>query len=283
MKRSLTTKFILYFLVFSILPLIAVGLITYDSGKNAIEKQTFNYLTATTGQREEMVNTWISENEKEILLIATSPIFEKNTARLLTRIEADPVYLRAYEDTVEYLDVAKGDANKFFEISYVSPDGEVLVSTDSSREGIDESGEGYFIKGKEGTFVQNIYISSEYSRPIMTVATPIKDDDGNLLGVLSGRLSLNDIDEMMHERSGLGETGEVYLLNRFYYYVSDPKLKGGQPLKDEIHSPGIDECIAGKSVTGIYKDYDGRDVFGVYKWLDTRELCIVAEMSKGEA
>lgn len=282
MKRSLTTKFVAYFLVFSIVPLIAVGLITYGTGKNAIEKQTFDYLTATTAHREEMVNTWISNNEKDILLIATSPIFEKNTARLLTRIEADPVYLRAYEDTVDYLETAKGDTNKFFEISYISPDGEVLASTDSSREGIDESGIGYFVKAKEGTFVQNIYISLEYSRPVMTVATPIKDDDGNLLGVLSGKLGLNDIDKMMHERSGLGETGEVYLLNRFYYHVSDPKLKGGEPLKDEIHSPGIDECIGGKSTTGIYENYEERDVFGAYKWLDERELCIVAEMGKGE-
>jgi two-component system NtrC family sensor kinase len=282
MKRSLTTKFIAYFLVFSIVPLIAVGLITYGTGKNAIEKQTFDYLTATTAHREEMVNTWISNNEKDILMIATSPIFEKNTARLLTRIEADPVYLRAYEDTIEYLKTAKDDTNKFFEISYISPDGEVLASTDSSREGTDESGIGYFIRAKEGTFVQNIYISLEYSRPVMTVATPIKDDEGNLLGVLSGKLGLNDIDEMMHERSGLGETGEVYLLNRFYYHVSDPKLKGGEPLKDEIHSPGIDECIGGKSTTGIYKNYEEKDVFGAYKWLDERELCIVAEMSKGE-
>ncbi|MBU2559329.1 cache domain-containing protein, partial [archaeon] len=247
MKRSLTTKFIAYFLVFSILPLIAVGLITYDSGKSAIEKQTFEYMTATTEHREEMVNTWISNNEREMLLIATSPIFEKNTARLLTRIEADPVYLRAYEDTVKYLATAKEDTPGFFEISYISPDGAVLVSTDSSKEGVDESEKGYFLRAKEETFVQNIYISLEYSRPIMTVATPVKDDNGNLLGVLAGRLGLNDIDEMMHERSGLGETGEVYLLNKFYYHISDPKLKGGQPLKEEIHSPGIDECIGGKS------------------------------------
>jgi two-component system sensor kinase len=282
MKQSLTTKFIAYFMVFSILPLIAVGLITYGSGKNAIEEQTFEYLTATTELRKGTVNTWISNNEKEILLIATSPIFEENTARLLTRIEADPVYLRAYEDTVEYLDVAKEDAESFFEISYISPEGEVLVSTDSSREGTDESGSGFFVMAKDGTFVQNVYISQEYSRPVMTVATPVKDDDGNLLGVLAGKLGLNDIDEMVHERSGLGETGEVYLLNRFYYHVSDPKLKGGQPLKEELHSTAIDDCISGKSATAVYENYEGREVFGAYKWLDEREMCLVAEMGKSE-
>jgi two-component system NtrC family sensor kinase len=282
MKRSLTTKFIAYFLVFSILPLITVGLITYISGKNAIEEQTFEYLTATAEHREETINTWISENEKEAVFIAGSSIFEKNTARLLTRIEADPVYLRAYEDMVKYLETAMGDSQRFFEIFYISPDGEILVSTDSLREGIDESGEAYFVRGKDNTFIQNIYISPEYSRPIMTVATPVKDDDGNLLGVLVCRLSLNDIDERMHERSGLGETGEVYLLNRFYYHISDPKLKGGQPLKEELHSTGVDECISGSSTTGIYKNYQEKEVFGAYKWLPERELCIVAEMGKSE-
>ena len=103
MKQSLTTKLIAYFLVFSILPLIAVGLFTYDNGKKAIEKQTFEYLTATTDLREEMINTWISENEKEAVIIAGSPVFEKNTERLLTRVSTEPIYLRAYEDTEKYL------------------------------------------------------------------------------------------------------------------------------------------------------------------------------------
>ena len=281
MKQSLTTKFIAYFMVFSILPLIAVGLITYGSGKNAIEEQTFGYLTATTELREDTVNTWISENEKELSLIATSHIFEENSARLLTRIEADPVYLRAYEDTEEYLDAKETDAESFFEISYISPEGVVLVSTDSKRKGTDESGSGFFLNAKDGTFVQNVYISSEYPRPVMTVATPIKDDDGNLLGVLAGKLNLNDIDEMMKD-SGLGETGEVYLLNRFYYHLSDPMFMGGQPLKEEMHSTAIDECIGGKSATGVYKNYEGREVFGAYRWIDEREMCVVAEMGKSE-
>lgn len=282
MKRSLTTKLITYFLVFSILPLIVVGLITYDNGKKAIEKQTFEYLTATTQLKEEMINTWISENEKGVLLIAGSPVFEKNTGRLLTRVKADPIYLRAYEDTGEYLETAMRDTQRFFEISYISPEGEVIVSTDSSREGKDESGMEYFIRGKEDTIVQNIYLSPEYGMPLMTAATPVKDDNGNLLGVLAGRLNLNDINDMMQERSGLGETGETYLLNRFYHFVSDPKLKAGQPLKAEIHSRGIDECLGGKSVSSIYENYEGEPVFGVYKWLDRREMCIVAEMGKSE-
>ncbi len=282
MKQSLTTKLIAYFLVFSILPLIAVGLITYDNGKKAIEEQTFEYLAATTELREEMINTWISENEKEAVIIAGSPVFEKNTERLLTRVSTEPIYLRAYEDTEKYLKTAIEESQRFFEISYISPDGEVLVSTDSLREGKNESDIEYFVKGKEGTFAQNIYISPEYSRPVMTIASPIKDNNGNLLGVLAGRLNLNDIDRMMHERSGLGESGEIYLLNKFYYHVSDPKLKAGQPLKEETHSEGIDECIGGKSVTGIYENYEGKQVFGAYKWLVKREMCIVAEMGKNE-
>ncbi len=284
MKRSLTTKFILYFLVFSILPLIAVGIITYGSGKAAIEKQTFEYLTATTESGEEIVDNWISENEKEAMLIAGSPIFEKNTARLFTRIEADPVYLRAYEDTSEYLESVLGDAQRFFEMSYLSPDGVVLVSTDSSREDLDESSAGYFIRAKEETFVQNIYKSSEYSRPLMTIATPVKDDEGNLLGILAGRLNLNEIDKITEERSGLGETGKLYIINKLYYHASGPKLfKEGKPIKEELHSTGIDDCIGGTSSKGIFENYEGEEVFGVYKWLDEREVCIIAEMGKNEA
>lgn len=282
MKRSLTTKLIIYFLFFSILPLATVGLITYDNGKRAIEKQTFQHLTATTQLKEEIINTWISEDEKDILLIASSPILEKNTAKLFARVKADPISLRAYEEIQEYMKTALRENQRFFEIFYISPKGEVLVSTDSSKEGKDKSESEFFIKGREDTTIQNIYITPEYGRPLMTIATPIRDDNGTLLGVLAGRLGLNDLDDLMRERSGLGETGETFLLNRFYYSVSDPKLKAGQALKKEIHSAGIDECISGKSVSGNYENYKNEHVFGVYRWLDKRELCIVAEMGRSE-
>lgn len=282
MKRSLTTKLIIYFLFFSILPLATVGLITYDNGKRAIEKQTFQHLTATTQLKEEIINTWISEDEKDILLIASSPILEKNTAKLFARVKADPISLRAYEEIQEYMKTALRENQRFFEIFYISPKGEVLVSTDSSKEGKDKSESEFFINGREDTTIQNIYITPEYGRPLMTIATPIRDDNGTLLGVLAGRLGLNDLDDLMRERSGLGETGETFLLNRFYYSVSDPKLKAGQALKKEIHSAGIDECISGKSVSGNYENYKNEHVFGVYRWLDKRELCIVAEMGRSE-
>ena len=42
-------------------------------------------------------------------------------------------------------------------------------------------------------------------------AAPVKDNNGNVLGVLASQITMKDIDEIMQERSGLGKTGETVL------------------------------------------------------------------------
>lgn len=283
MKRSLTTKLVFYFLILSFIPLAAAGYTAYENGKKAIEKQTFNYLTATTQLKEEEIEGWIEENKRGLQLLSFSPILKKNIPILLSARLDSPLYMRAYEESQELFEqTIEGDLS-FTEIFFMNPEGRVIISTSRDELGKDKSDLPYFKEGREKAYVQNIFLSEWGSSPSMIIATPFVDDSGNPAGVLAAHLNLKELDDIAREKPWIGETGETYLLNKYHYLVSDPKFKAGKPLTEDIHSKGIDDCLNGITGTGFYNNYEGTPVLGSFRWLQERELCIVAEISQAEA
>jgi len=145
------------------------------------------------------------------------------------------------------------------------------------------SNEAYFLEGKKGSYVGEVQISLELGRPAITLAIPVKVENGAVVGVIAGRVNLDKMDSIMAEKAGLGETGETYLINGLYRYASDPRLVAGIPIKKELHTEGIDDCLSKKEGVGLYENYRGIPVIGSYKWMDGVKLCILAEISQKEA
>ena len=48
--------------------------------------------------------------------------------------------------------------------------------------------------------------------PSSFLASPVKDNDGKNRGILAFQISLNAINQIMQERTGMGNTGETYLV-----------------------------------------------------------------------
>ncbi|MFQ5887587.1 MAG: ATP-binding protein [Candidatus Hydrothermarchaeales archaeon] len=284
LQRGLLTKLMVYFLITSLVPLTIIGYMVFVNGRRALEEETINQLTMTWTLKEGEINTWISEKEGDILLLSKTPDTHENLIHLATSEKSDPVYVRAYRDFLDHSETMVREAPDFREIFYVGADkGEVIASTTKKNEGKDESNADYFVEGKKGTYIGEVLVSLELGRPVITIATPINNGTGELVGVLAGRINLDKMDKIMTERTGLGETGETYLINKYYRYASDPRLIAGVPIKKEIHTEAIDDCLLQKSGVGLYDNPDGVPVIGSYKWMEATQLCILAEISQAEA
>ena len=276
-RRGLMTKLLGYFLMSSLIPIFIVGYMAYDSGQQAIEKQTSQYLLITANLRAEELERWIAVKEIEVELLAGSAPLQRSAQRIATRGEGDPVFKRAQEEILGYFKQAQVEEEQLREISFVSTDGVVLVSTNPAREGESLLGESYFIKGTIST----------YSSPIgpsgMVIASPVRNEEGTLLGVVVVSFDLQRVREIMETRTGLGKTGETYLVDREYRFVTNPKHREEGLLKREVRTRGVEECLKGFSGVGMYENYAGKPVIGAYLWLEKQELCLVAEIEEREA
>jgi signal transduction histidine kinase len=266
-----------YFLMSSLIPIFIVGFMAYDSGQRAIEKQTSEYLITTANLRAEELNRWISVEEIEVELLAGSAVIQRSAPRVVTRTQAEPVYKRAYEEMLAYLRNAQRGDEDFREISFISPTGVVEVSTNPLKEGESLVEETYFIRGSVKTYTSKIEHSG------MVIASPVRSEKGQLLGVIAVKFDLKKVREIMEERAGLGSTGETYLVDKNYRFVTNPRLREEHLLKTEARTAGVENCLKGASGVGFYENYDGRPVIGAYRWLDKQGLCLLAEIEQREA
>lgn len=129
-----------------------------------------------------------------------------------------------------------------------------------------------------------------YESPASFIASPIWDGDKKI-GVLIFQMPLSTINEIMAERSGLGNTGESYLVGE------DKKLRSDTFTDKEfniynsfnkdklINSPNIKLALEDKPGAMITKNFNGKDVLSSYTKISYPHLpwVIFAEQSSEES
>ncbi|MEM4266751.1 MAG: ATP-binding protein, partial [Candidatus Nanoarchaeia archaeon] len=105
---------------------------------------------------------------------------------------------------------------------------------------------------------------------------------GELVGVIVGVVDPNRISEVMLETSGLGKTGETYLVNKFNYVVTELKNKKSA-VDIALYSNVVKDCLKGNAGFSLYENYVNKPVVGFYRWIPNLEVCLLAEMDQEEA
>jgi PAS domain S-box-containing protein len=281
----LAPKLTLIFILIAIVPLVIVGAATYENSRRTIIRQAIGHLVSINILKEAELNHWIENGKMALLRLAARPFF-KDSFREVERHHdfADAQHWNLHQQIVEdhlrpYL--GQGDFLELFILRL--EDGLVLISSDPSQEGKYRENEPYFIEGKQGTYIQNVTYSQSLEQAVMTIATPINDRQGNLIAVLGGRLDLVELTKVMEQGQALTQTEDSYLVNKFNFFVTEPRFGQSYALKKAVQSEGVNAALGGKDGVGFYLDYRKVPVIGAYSWLPERELCLITEIDQSEA
>ncbi|HMA99633.1 MAG TPA: methyl-accepting chemotaxis protein, partial [Spirochaetota bacterium] len=117
--------------------------------------------------------------------------------------------------------------------------------------------------------------------------------DKNLVGVLAYQISLTKVNEIMQERTGMGETGETYLVGPDHLMRSDSYLDPEShsvaasfkhPEKGKVETRASLEALNNKHDAEIIKDYNGNPVLSAYSPLNVfdKRWAIMAEIDEAE-
>lgn len=283
LKKSLMARLGIYFLLLSVVVMGLVGYITFMRAREALKQSAFNRLSAIATLKEGELNRWIGDQYQDLLFIAQLAEVRDQAEILLSHEPTEPEYQEAYASLSKYLlfiVATKPDLQEILILTDVG--GKIVVSTDKAHEGEYRVTSSFFTQGRLGTYVQNVYPAPETGKSTMTVATPLLGSTGQPLGVLAAHLNLENMDSIILERTGLGASGETYLVDRFNVFVSEARF-GRKEFPRGVHTEGIDAALKGVDGSGLYLNYDGAPVIGVYRWLDDRELALLAEMYQAEA
>ena len=187
-------------------------------------------------------------------------------------------------------------------LSVVDRNGHQLLSTDVAHEEADaaviaqEIGElSHASSWLQTASVEMLHVCPVAEKQTITIATPLYLDDGEIGGRLLAHLNLARMDSILAEDSGLGLTGETYLVNpageRTMAGASHDQGDGYTGYTDayadgyamNVKSKGIGDVIAKEEGAGLYQNYQGVPVIGVYRWLDSLNVGLLAELQQREA
>lgn len=262
----LKRKFIILFLVLSLIPLITVSFISYYSFKSSLHNTISTQLFEIAKNKGIALQKWLFERHTDAEVFAQSPtvVESLNTS-----------------DVRKYLQLVKNKYESYDEIFILDKNGQMLVTTE--RMGTNEVNQDYFREALNGrTYKTDIYMSPIIHRPTMVVATPIKNSEDEVIGVLAERIKLDAINKIMRDIE-IGKTGESYLVNKEGYFLTESKFESGYTLKKKISTKGTQECQKGKSGVGEYFDYRDKKVLGAYFFMPEMEWSLMVEQDSSEA
>ncbi len=96
---------------------------------------------------------------------------------------------------------------------------------------------------------------------------------------------VHSLEEIMLERTGMGATGESYLVNKAGQMITSSRfLTDSPPGRIAVRTLGFQEALAGNPGVGIYPDYRGVPIIGAYRKLSTpNDWVILTEIDVAEA
>lgn len=282
-RTSLMARLVGYFLLLS---LVTVGLVSFSAywrARKALESLVFEGLNASATFKEGELNRWVTDQAKDVSLLASSPYVTETSQALFSLPEKDPVFRQRHQDLLAYLQQVITARQDWEEVLLLTADGgQIRLSSVPDFEGQYRISDRFFVEGKQGLFIQTVYPSPITAKPAMTISYPLSTEDGDVFGVLAVNLNLNRMDEIIQNRTGLGETGETYLVDQFNVFISSQRF-GREDYPRGVHTEGINAALARENGAGMYTNYAGVPVIGVYRWIDAQNLALMAEIHQREA
>ncbi len=308
MFKPTKNKLSIFFLILTFLPLIVMRLIVYPFTFQALKTEIIKNLEGAVRKQTELITKWMEERTADAHLIANNP-FILHVVRSSTG-NTEHTELLKYLDTNKYFDYL-WKAYGYKEVLITDRDGVIRIASKKELVGTDISAEDFFRFAISGTFFTSNIIPSdvpienengtpEVGTPTMLVSAPITDKSNLVVGTVTLRIDVSEINTMM-QNIHIGKTGETYLINGYGYMLTESRfaeeLKGHHRInkrsalelkivnpKTGIMTKGVSECLKGSEGFDAngYVDYRGVNVLGFWHWMPDYGWGVIAEIDVNE-
>ena len=304
-KMTIKAKLIVMFLIIGIVPMLILSIISINRAKDQLHSESFAKLTAIKEIKKKQIESFFEERMSDVKVYAFNSAVQAAFRKFTNAYEDGGInseqwneYNRFHSPKLEEYVSEYG----YYDLFFIDPNGDVVYTAAKEADlgkNINRQLSGSpladaFNKGKNNTTLIDFQWYDISDEPASFVASPVRTIDGEFLGVLAYQISLEAVNNIMQERSGMGETGESYLVG------SDKRMRSNSYLDPTGHSVrasfhgtvsenGVDtkavqEALAGKSDTEIITDYNGNQVLSSYAPLKVGGLqwAVISEIDLAE-
>ena len=248
----------------------AIITVSHTVSKDIITEQVRRHLETTARSRAQHVETFLDKEKKLVMQLAESEVVR----RLLPANKTDVDYNNRLNTVIRRLENSAAANSEIHDIMVLDTNGRVVASNIEERIGQDRSVDPHFITVKKEICSKDFHLSKvDEGKVLFAVSAPIIDrETDDPAGILVIRFGLDYLNIITKDRTGLGKTGEVYLINRDYYMITPSRFVDDAILKQKVNTQesrewpelsGEEEKTEREEID-IYEDYSGKKVFGTH-------------------
>ncbi len=312
--KSIGTKLTLMFLAVSIIPVAIIGFLSNNSARNALEDSAFNQLKSIGTLKGDLVTSFLERKFRDIEMLAKA----HNTIDAFDKLKeyhdtggATPEgpfnsgadrYRKIYDKIDPFFRNYLQEYN-FYDIFFICADhGHVMYTVGKENDlGTNLSTGEYRNSGLAKLWAKVVsektpgmtdfayYAPSDEN--VSFIGAPVFDRKGGLIAVIALQFSTEKINAILQEQTGLGQTGETYLVGDDYLMRSDSRFgTESSILNKKIETESVKLGLQNETGNHIITDYRGDFVLSYFKNLELKkkfgtdfQWVIVAEIDKSEA
>ncbi len=317
---SMRNRLLVLFLLAGLAPVIVIGLWAATLSSDALMRQAYDSLTAIRTIKGNQMRLFFEERQQFVLTAARSPWLGPAFQDLATafnaaggvgggfkgyangRFDAPPVYKAVHDrlhkgfadfvSTTGFYDLLLLDATKGDVVYSVAKENDFASAAGSIDTPLRDVWRRVMQTGQPAMSDMKPYEPSQ-GAPAMFAGAPVTFD-GTVAGVVVLQISNEQINAIMQERSGMGTSGETYLVGPDKRMRSDSFLdsKGrtvNASFAGTVERNGVDteasrDALTGTSGVRIINDYNGNPVLSVYAPLKVGDTtwALIAEIDEAE-
>jgi methyl-accepting chemotaxis protein len=314
-QKNIQSKLLLSFAAIALIPLLSICFFAYQNSKEALQHQSFEKLATTSELKAQLLNRYFQTKNTNIKMLSHLPVVTASLTDLEVSLKETSLPPSAFIRTEQYATIVKDlnyylkDAQKEYEyhdILVLDHEGNIVYSCEQENDLGTNIFQGTYSDSPLKKAIENAVDAGdttfndfeEYEpyddKAVAFITTPIFENGVNsaVHGYLAVAINSDDINTIVQDRTGLGKTGESYLLGPDYLMRSDSYHSGHDSfLSTKVHTVGAQDAFShrGKNTNSdynedlIYEDYRGNTVLGQNYYFRELDWVLISEIDVEEA
>ena len=273
---SIRNKILVFAVLTTLIPTLATTVVSYRQSRDLLTEKFVQELRSASSETARETGQWLDERLDDLRGSAASYVVPENLVKLQGGAGGQALgRLRDYLTSVR---------QRF-------PDYDALLVTDARGRVVTSGGRPSGLQlpldklnalQTGDTFVSDAYWDAGTARAAITLAVPVRREDGRFLGALAVKVSLRSVADML-QRLSPDDPGDVYLMTDQGKLVMRARVSSAELMRTKLPTTTTQPLFDKEGATVEYKRVDGQEVVGTLRRVPSLRWAAVAETPRAEA
>jgi methyl-accepting chemotaxis protein len=282
-------KLTFWFLFLSLAPILVIGVLAYSNSRGSLEKEILNKLDAVADNKSYILAGWFKSQlgdaagltANDAVKDLLSPDFRVVYPNLAAKTDSERI------QKVKDLITARQETNSFYvDVLIADAEGLILVSSSKSllQQGKNLSEIGLAkLESNDAFYVSPVFFSQRAQQHVMMIVSPVHDNNAKVIGRVILEVEFRPVYRLIDERSGLGQTGEVIIVDRDRRMLTQSYFSEASTILKTIpDNHAISRGLQGEKGHELFIDYRGTSVVGSFRPLPEIGAALIAKIDESE-